>query len=81
MALMGMCIHSILGWWQIGLTQTHRTDYEETLSPEDKINYIGILLAIASFYNYEVWQMDVKIYFFKNFQRMCIWHNLKVLNM
>ncbi|GJV95459.1 retrotransposon protein, putative, ty1-copia subclass [Tanacetum coccineum] len=44
-------------------TQTHRINYEETFSPVAKIKLIMIMLAIAAFHDYEIWQMDVKITF------------------
>ncbi|GJR42332.1 retrotransposon protein, putative, ty1-copia subclass [Tanacetum coccineum] len=34
-------------------------DYEETFSPVADIRAIRILLAIAAYYDYEIWQMDV----------------------
>ncbi|GKD68908.1 putative RNA-directed DNA polymerase [Tanacetum coccineum] len=46
-----------------GYTQTHRIDYEETFSPVAKIMLIRIMLAIAAFHDYEIWQMDVKTAF------------------
>jgi len=46
-----------------GYTQTHGIDYDETFSPVAKIKSIRILLAIAAFYDYEIWQMDVKTAF------------------
>ena len=46
-----------------GYTQTHGIDYEETFSPVAKIKSIRIMLAIAAFYDYEIWQMDVKTAF------------------
>ncbi|GJW28492.1 retrotransposon protein, putative, ty1-copia subclass [Tanacetum coccineum] len=46
-----------------GYTQTHRIDYEETFSPVAKIKSIRIMLAIAAFHDYEIWQMDVNIAF------------------
>ncbi|GJW01426.1 retrotransposon protein, putative, ty1-copia subclass [Tanacetum coccineum] len=46
-----------------GFTQTYRVDYEETFSPVVDIRAIRILIAIAAFYDYEIWQMDVKITF------------------
>nr|KAJ0184929.1 hypothetical protein LSAT_V11C900480970 [Lactuca sativa] len=46
-----------------GLTQTFRVHYDETFSPVAKIKSITIMLAIAAFYDYEVWQMDVKATF------------------
>ena len=44
-------------------TQTHGIDYDETFSPVAKIKSIRILLAIAAFHDYEIWQMDVKTAF------------------
>nr|GEW79911.1 zinc finger, CCHC-type [Tanacetum cinerariifolium] len=41
-----------------GFTQTPRIDYEETLSPVADIRAIRILIAIAAFYDYEIWQLD-----------------------
>ncbi|GKF38825.1 retrotransposon protein, putative, ty1-copia subclass, partial [Tanacetum coccineum] len=46
-----------------GFTQTYRVDYEESFSPVADIRAIRILIAIAVFYDYEIWQMDVKIAF------------------
>ncbi|GJZ19974.1 retrotransposon protein, putative, ty1-copia subclass [Tanacetum coccineum] len=47
-----------------GFTQTYGVDYEETFSPVADIRAIRILIAIVAFYNYEIWQMDVKTAFF-----------------
>ncbi|GJU21740.1 retrotransposon protein, putative, ty1-copia subclass [Tanacetum coccineum] len=46
-----------------GLTQTPGIDYEETFSPVADIKAIRILIAIAVFYDYEIWQIDVKTAF------------------
>ncbi|GKC60050.1 retrotransposon protein, putative, ty1-copia subclass [Tanacetum coccineum] len=46
-----------------GFTQTYRVDYEETFSPIADIKAIRILIAIATYYDYEIWQMDVKTSF------------------
>ncbi|GKA10795.1 retrotransposon protein, putative, ty1-copia subclass [Tanacetum coccineum] len=43
-----------------GYTQIYGVDYRETFSPVADIRAIRILLAIAAFYDYEIWQMDVK---------------------
>ncbi|GJW35267.1 retrotransposon protein, putative, ty1-copia subclass [Tanacetum coccineum] len=43
-----------------GFTQTYRVDYGETFSPIADIKAIRILLVMAAFYDYEIWQMDVK---------------------
>ncbi|GJT67942.1 retrotransposon protein, putative, ty1-copia subclass [Tanacetum coccineum] len=44
-------------------TQTYGVDYEETFSPVADIKAIRILIAIAAYYDYEIWQMDVKTAF------------------
>ncbi|GJS20522.1 retrotransposon protein, putative, ty1-copia subclass [Tanacetum coccineum] len=46
-----------------GFTQTYGVDYEETFSPVVDIRAIRILIAIAAYYDYEIWQMDVKTAF------------------
>nr|GEX67606.1 hypothetical protein [Tanacetum cinerariifolium] len=46
-----------------GFTQTPGIDYEETFSPVVDIRAIRILIAIAAYYDYEIWQMDVKTAF------------------
>ncbi|GJV63237.1 retrotransposon protein, putative, ty1-copia subclass [Tanacetum coccineum] len=46
-----------------GFTQTYRVDYEETFSPVVDIRAIRILIAIAAYYDYKIWQMDVKTAF------------------
>ena len=38
-------------------------DYDETFSPVAMLKSIRILLAIVAFYDYEIWQMDVKMAF------------------
>ncbi|GJT47609.1 retrotransposon protein, putative, ty1-copia subclass [Tanacetum coccineum] len=49
-----MKLHLVLPPWR-GVT--------ETFSPVAKIKLIRIMLAIAAFHDYEIWQMDVKIAF------------------
>ncbi|GJZ82575.1 retrotransposon protein, putative, ty1-copia subclass [Tanacetum coccineum] len=43
--------------------KTYGIDYEETFSPVADIRAIRILIAIAAYYDYEIWQMDVKTAF------------------
>nr|GFB24461.1 retrotransposon protein, putative, Ty1-copia subclass [Tanacetum cinerariifolium] len=50
-----------------GFTQTSGIDYEETFSPVADIRAIRILIAIAVYYDYEIWQMDVKIVFLNGY--------------
>ncbi|WKA05320.1 hypothetical protein VitviT2T_023294 [Vitis vinifera] len=46
-----------------GFTQKERVDYEDTFSPVAMLKSIRILLSIAAYYDYEIWQMDVKTTF------------------
>ncbi|KAJ9542250.1 hypothetical protein OSB04_028756 [Centaurea solstitialis] len=46
-----------------GFTQTHGIDYDETFSPVAMLKSIRILMAISVYFNYEIWQMDVKTAF------------------
>ncbi|GKA95961.1 retrovirus-related pol polyprotein from transposon TNT 1-94 [Tanacetum coccineum] len=48
-------------------TQTYRIDYEETFSPIADIRAIRILIAIAAFCDYEIWQIDVKTAFLNGY--------------
>ena len=46
------------GYWQ-----RQGIDYDETFSPVALVKSIQILLAIATYLDYEIWQMDVKTSF------------------
>ncbi|GJT47451.1 retrotransposon protein, putative, ty1-copia subclass [Tanacetum coccineum] len=48
-------------------TQLYGVDYEETFSPVADIRAIRILISIAAFYYYEIWQMDVKTAFLNGY--------------
>nr|GEX61906.1 retrotransposon protein, putative, Ty1-copia subclass [Tanacetum cinerariifolium] len=50
-----------------GYTQLNGVDYEETFSPVADIRAIRILISIAAFYDYEIWQMDVKTAFLNSY--------------
>nr|GEU31528.1 hypothetical protein [Tanacetum cinerariifolium] len=50
-----------------GYTQTPGINYEETFSPVEEIRAIRILIAIAAYYDYEIWQMDVKSAFLNGY--------------
>ncbi|KAK8680516.1 hypothetical protein V6N13_109459 [Hibiscus sabdariffa] len=55
-----------------GFRQIHGIDYDETFSPVAMLKSIRILLAIAAFHDYEIWQMDVKTASsMENLKRMC----------
>ena len=46
-----------------GYTQREGIDYEETFSPVAMVKSIRTILSIAAYYDYEIWQMDVKTAF------------------
>nr|GEV49668.1 hypothetical protein [Tanacetum cinerariifolium] len=50
-----------------GYTQLYEVDYEETFSPVAEIRAIRILISIAAFYDYEIWQMEVKTAFLNGY--------------
>ncbi|GJU82298.1 retrotransposon protein, putative, ty1-copia subclass [Tanacetum coccineum] len=50
-----------------GCTQTYGVDYEETFSSVADIRAIRILIATTTFYNYEIWQMNVKTSFLNGY--------------
>ena len=46
-----------------GYRQRQGVDYDKTFSPVAMVKSIWILLAIAAYFDYEIWQMDVKTSF------------------
>ncbi|GKC31183.1 retrotransposon protein, putative, ty1-copia subclass [Tanacetum coccineum] len=50
-----------------GYTQTPWIDYEETFSPVADIRAIRILIDISAYYDYEIWQIDVKTAFLNRY--------------
>ena len=46
-----------------GFRQIQGVDYDETFSPVAMLKSVRIMLAIAAFFDYEIWQMDVKTAF------------------
>jgi hypothetical protein len=46
-----------------GFRQIQGVDYHETFSPVVMLKSVRIMLAIAVFFDYEIWQMDVKTAF------------------
>ncbi|GJY04159.1 retrotransposon protein, putative, ty1-copia subclass [Tanacetum coccineum] len=50
-----------------GYTQLYEVDYEETFSPVADIRAIRILISITAYYDYEIWQMDVKTAFLNGY--------------
>ena len=56
-----------------GYRQKQGLDYDKTFSPIAMLKSIRILLAIAAYYDYEIWKMDVKMTFLnETYLRMCI---------
>ncbi|GKA19407.1 retrotransposon protein, putative, ty1-copia subclass [Tanacetum coccineum] len=51
----------------IGFTQLYRVDYEEMFSPVADIRAIRILIAITTYYDYEIWQMNIKTTFLNDY--------------
>src|SRR3954462_14976724 len=50
-----------------GFRQVQGIDYDETFSPVAMLKSVQIMLGIAAFYDYEIWQMDVKSAFLNGF--------------
>ena len=48
---------------QRSFRQVQGVDYDETFSPVVMLKSVGIILAVAAFFDYEIWQMDVKTEF------------------
>ena len=46
-----------------GFRQVQGIDYDETFSPVAMLKSVWIMLSSAAFYDYEIWQMDVKTAF------------------
>ncbi|KAL0396357.1 UNVERIFIED_CONTAM: hypothetical protein Scaly_0084100 [Sesamum calycinum] len=56
--------------------QRPRVDFEETFLPVAMAKSIQIMLAIAAWYDYEIWQMDVKTAFLNSFiEEEIVWIN------
>ncbi|KAK4394175.1 Retrovirus-related Pol polyprotein from transposon RE2 [Sesamum angolense] len=60
-----------------GYTQRPGVDFEETYSPVAMAKSIRILLAIAAWYDYEIWQMDMKMASV-SLRKRSLWINHKV---
>ena len=48
---------------QRSFRQVQGVDYDETFSPVAMLKSVGIVIAVAAFFDYEIWQMDVKTEF------------------
>ena len=56
-----------------GYTLKKGVDYKETFSPIAMLKSIRILLAIAAYFDYEIWQMDVKTAFLNDYREGTIY--------
>ena len=56
-----------LDLWERVLSQVQGVNYDENFSPVAMLKSVRIMLAIAAFYDYEIWQMDVKTAFLNGF--------------
>ena len=52
-----------------GFRQVQGVDYDETFSPIAMLKSVRIMLAIAAFYDYEIWQVDSKQHSLMGFLR------------
>ena len=50
-----------------GFRQVQGVDYNETFSSIAMLKSVRIMLAIVPFYDYEIWQMDIKTAFLNGF--------------
>ena len=50
-----------------GFRQVQGVDYDETFSPIAMLKSVRVKLAIAAFFDYEIWQMDVKTAFLNGY--------------
>src|ERR1044072_4660139 len=48
-----------------GFRQVQGIDYNETFSPVAMLKSVQIIIAIVAYFDYEIWQMDVKTAFLK----------------
>ena len=52
-----------LDLWQRVYHKFKEVDYDEIFTPIAMLKSVGIMLAVAAFFDYEIWQMDVKTSF------------------
>ena len=70
MVEMGLLEKDQCGWqhakYKARLVAKHQVkgiDYEETISPTTMVKSIQIMLVIVAYYDYAIWQMEVKTTF------------------
>ena len=62
-----MLLSTKLDLLQKGFRQVQGVDYDETFSLVAMLKSVQIMLAIPAFYDYEIWQMDVKTAFLNGY--------------
>ena len=50
-----------------GYSQREGIDYQDTFSPMAMLKSIRTLLAIVAYFDYKIWQMDVKMAFLNGY--------------
>ena len=50
-----------------GYSQREGIDYQDIFSPIAMLKFIRTLLAVATYFDYEIWQMDVKTAFLNGY--------------
>ena len=58
-----------LDLWERVFSQVQGVDYDENFSPVVMLKSVGIMLALAVFFDYEILQMDVKTSFLTKFSK------------
>ena len=56
-----------------GFRQVQGIDFNETFSPVVMLKSVRIMLGIVAFYDYEIWQMDVKTAFLNGFLKRVVY--------
>ena len=56
-----------LDLWERVFSQVQGVDYDENFSPIAMLKSVGIMIALAVFFDYEILQMDVKTAFLNGF--------------
>ena len=67
LTLMVMLLSTKLDLSQKGFRKVQGVNYDETFSAVAMLKSVRIMLAIAAFYDYEIWQMDVKTAFLNGY--------------
>ena len=58
-----------LDLWERVFSQVQGVDYDENFSPIAMLKSVGIMIALAVFFDYEILQMDVKTSFLTIFHK------------